>query len=47
MEAKRILDCALLHHVRRSEVRDYVERLQREGAVECDDGAPLDDLGVL
>ncbi len=42
----RRLDCALLHQVRRSEVRDYVARLRREGAVECDDGTPLDDLGV-
>jgi hypothetical protein len=40
------LDCALLHTVRRSEVRDYVERLQREGSVECDDGTRLDNLGV-
>jgi hypothetical protein len=42
----RVLDCALLHHVRRSEVRDYIARLRREGAVECDDGTPLDNLGV-
>jgi hypothetical protein len=40
------LECALLHHVRRSEVRDYVEQLRREDAVECDDGTPLHDLGV-
>jgi hypothetical protein len=42
----RILDCALLHHARKREVRDYIERLQREGAVECDDGTPLENLGV-
>jgi hypothetical protein len=42
----RILDCAVLHHVRRSEVRDYVDRLQQEGAVECDDGTSLDNLGA-
>jgi hypothetical protein len=40
------LECAILHHVRRSEVTDYVAQLQREGAVECDDGTPLDKLGV-
>ena len=41
-----VLDRALLRHIKRSEVRDYLERLQREGAVECDDGTPLDNLGV-
>ena len=40
------LDCALLRHVRRSEVAAYLEQLQRAGPVECDDGTPLDDLGV-
>ena len=41
------VDCALLHHVRRSEVRDYVEELRRrQGNVECDDGTPLDELGA-
>lgn len=44
--APRFLDCALLHHTRRREVRKYLERLQRKGAVECDDGTPLDNLGV-
>lgn len=42
----RVLDCALLHHVRDGEVGDYLERLRLEGAVECDDGTPLDELGV-
>lgn len=42
----RVLDCALLHHVRRSEVTDYIERLRREDTLECDDGTPVDDLGV-
>jgi len=42
----RGLECALLHHVRRSEVRKYVERLQGEGDVECDDETPLHELGV-
>ena len=41
------IDCALLHHVRQSEVREYVEELRREEReVECDDGTPLDELGV-
>ncbi len=42
----RVLDCALLHHVRAGEVRDYLERLRLESAVQCDDGTPLDELGV-
>lgn len=41
------IDCALLRHVRRSEVRAYLDELQRSGqAVECDDGTPLADLGA-
>jgi hypothetical protein len=42
----QILDCAILHQVRRSEVREYVEELERTGEVECDDGTPLEDLGA-
>ena len=42
----RTLDCALLHHVRRSEVRKYLAQLERKRPVECDDGTPLDELGV-
>jgi hypothetical protein len=42
----RTLDCALLHVVRRSEVRDYIERMRRTGAVECDDGSAFDKLGI-
>ena len=42
----RVLDCALLRHVRTSEVRDYLGRLEHESAVECDDGTPLGNLGV-
>jgi hypothetical protein len=42
----RRLECALLRHVRRSEVETYLERLQRTEAVQCDDGTPLDELGV-
>jgi len=44
--ALEVLDCALLHLVRRSEVREYVEGLQRTRDVRCDDGTPLDDLGA-
>lgn len=44
--ATRIIDCALLHHVRRTEVSAYVAELQRDGDVRCDDGTPLDALGV-
>jgi hypothetical protein len=42
----RVLECALLHSVRRSEVRDYIDRLRTNGAVECNDGTALDELGV-
>jgi hypothetical protein len=45
-DAPQIIDCALLHHVRRSEVQRYVGKLRREGAVECDDGTPLRQLGT-
>jgi hypothetical protein len=42
-----ILDCALLHQVRRSEVRTYIEELRhRIPDVECDDGTPLEELGA-
>ncbi|MGZ4357296.1 MAG: hypothetical protein ACXVRU_10840 [Gaiellaceae bacterium] len=44
--ATRIIDCALLHHVRRTEVMAYVAELQRDGDVHCDDGTPLEELGV-
>ena len=42
----RVIDCALLHHVRRSEVIAYVANLRRDDEVQCDDGTPLDELGV-
>ena len=42
----QVLDCALLHIVRRSEVRDYIDRLKMSSPVECDDGTALDDLGI-
>jgi hypothetical protein len=41
-----ILDCALLHHVRRSEVRSYLAHDPAEREKRCDDGTPLDELGV-
>lgn len=40
------LDCAILHVVRRSEVREYVEELERSREVSCDDGTPLARLGA-
>ncbi|MBA2641832.1 MAG: hypothetical protein H0U82_02740 [Actinobacteria bacterium] len=40
------LDCALLRIVRRSEVREYIDRLETNGPVNCDDGTGLDELGV-
>jgi hypothetical protein len=43
-EESRTIDCALLRHVRRSEVREYVAQLRDE--VECDDGTPVEQLGV-
>jgi hypothetical protein len=41
-----ILDCALLHHVRRREVRAYLQQLDRTVDVACDDGTPFSELGV-
>ena len=41
-----IVDCALLHHVRRTEVMAYVADRQRAGDVHCDDETPLEELGV-
>jgi hypothetical protein len=43
-EESRVIDCAMLRHVRRNEARAYVENLRR--AVECDDGTPVEQLGV-
>jgi hypothetical protein len=45
-ENPRLIDCAMLHFVRRSEVQGYVAELQRRGNVSCDDGTPLTALGV-
>ncbi len=41
-----MLECALLHHVPKAEVQAYLRELQRTRKVECDDGTPLDELGV-
>lgn len=38
------VDCALLHLVRRSEVRAFVASLEQPSR--CDDGTPLDELGA-
>jgi uncharacterized protein YjhX (UPF0386 family) len=39
------LECALLHYVRKNEVRAYIRKLKRSQSVTCDDGTPLDKLG--
>ena len=41
-----VLDCALLHLVPRREVQTYLHDLRRRHPVRCDDGTPLDELGV-
>jgi hypothetical protein len=40
------LDCAILHFVRRGEVRQYLAELERSREVSCDDGTPIDRLGA-
>lgn len=40
------LECALLHYVRRDEVRAYIRKLKRSQSVTCDDRTPLDKLGA-
>ena len=42
----RIIDCALLHVVRRTEVKAYITELERHGDIRCDDGTPPGELGV-
>jgi hypothetical protein len=37
------IDCGMLRYVRRAEVRKYVRQV---GVTGCDDGTPLDQLGV-
>ena len=42
-----VLDCAILHHVRKSEVQAHLaELMRRHTGVQCDDGTPLDELGA-
>ena len=42
-----VLECAILRHVRRSEVQAYVAEIRRErGEIACDDGTPPAELGV-
>ena len=41
-----VLDCALLHLVRRSEVREYFASLRRKRGLTCDDGTRVTDLGA-
>ena len=40
------LECAILHYVRKDEVRAYIRKLERSQSVTCDDGTPLDKLGA-
>ena len=40
------LECAVLHYVRKDEVRTYIRKLKRKQSVECDDGTPLNELGA-
>jgi hypothetical protein len=42
----RIVECALLRVIRRSEVSDYIKQLRTKGPVECDDGTAISELGV-
>ena len=41
-----VLDCGLLHLVRRSEVREYFASQRRKRGLRCDDGTPVTDLGA-
>ena len=40
------IECALLHHVPRTEVEEYVAELRRDREVTCDDGTPLGAIGA-
>ena len=46
-EGPVVLDCAVLHVVRREEVQRYVRELERHREVSCDDGTPLERLGAV
>ena len=41
-----VIDCAVLRHVRQAEALAYIAELKREGELRCDDGTPLQELGV-
>lgn len=43
---RQVLDCAILHHVSRREVEEYLEELSQGREAKCDDGTPLDELGA-
>ncbi len=46
-EAERIIDCALLHHIRRTEAQSYIADRQRgSGDVQCDGDTPVAELGA-
>jgi hypothetical protein len=45
-ESFKTIDCAMLERVRRSEVREYIAALQKRTTIACDDGTPLNALGV-
>jgi hypothetical protein len=45
-DASVVLDCAVLHVVRREDVQRYVRELERHHEVSCDDGTPLEHLGA-
>jgi hypothetical protein len=40
------IDCGMLRFVRRSEVRNYLRRLEAGGPVACEENIPLAKLGV-
>jgi hypothetical protein len=42
-DESRAINCAMLRHVRRGEVRQY---LAQRPDLECDDGTPVEQLGV-
>ena len=42
----RIIECALLRVVRRSEVVAYIAQLRKSEPVACDDGTAIGELGV-
>ncbi len=45
-QSPEVLDCALLHLVRKDEVPAYLEELRPDREVRCDDETALDELGA-